>query len=563
MLKDKLAPYPLIKRLYIFFFLMATTLSLTQAQDASFELQLMDQGNAVQVTCRFQVKTMPFNVLFPDRFAGNSELYQNLSNIQVLSKQATVERMGDKGLTVRSSGPEFSIRYTIQLKKGGVVYTNFYEPFNKDGATHLVGAAAFAYVEGSGEESEFWISHTSSNDMQLYASCNKKILSDTAFQVNGLKDLHESLLLITNKEPSILDLENDRVYFFSPEKYNEAEQLETLVRKSLFSVRKFWGDSDANYLICVTLFDSLDQGISYRATCLKNGITVGFTGNLDPNTTQAQRLFAHELTHNWIGIKLRPPDPEENYYWYSEGFTEFIAWKILHDNQWIDTEEYVKHYNEVLRNVYLSKFRNSSLTEIQENFWKDREAQVLPYDKGSLFALQLDFLISQNSLGNPQDDHLSHLQPKLTLQHPLRQLLADKRPVVFSDSSFAEALQTFLPPDISYQALFEQVFVNGDDLQLPEAVFGEKYKIAPVPIGRFELGFEWDETTRLVSSVKPTSAAYEAGLRKGDSLSHYSINYTVDSLIELGISRQSGEAFSISFYPQSKNKIQVPQFIVR
>ena len=56
-------------------------------------------------------------------------------------------------------------------------------------------------------------------------------------------------------------------------------------------------------------------------------------------------LLAHEMFHEWNGNTIRLTHPERRGYWFSEGFTDFYARRLLARNGLLDEEAFVASWN--------------------------------------------------------------------------------------------------------------------------------------------------------------------------------------------------------------------------
>jgi predicted metalloprotease with PDZ domain len=410
---------------------------------------------------------------------------------------------------------------------------------------HLIGATIFAYPVNSTEQSIFSINiEDIPAKWNFYCTAAQNIYNNSPLIIKGITNLDESLFIISDSNPVNISLDNNPVYLFSSKYFINSKAIVQLIQQSLLYVREFWNDTDPFYLINVTAFDSLDQGISYKATCVSRGITVGITENFDPASTLTKYLFVHELTHNWIGIKYRPKITTPNFSWFSEGFTDFIAWKILLDNKWITSKEYIDHYNTVIQNIHFSRYKNSSLSKMQNLFWKSNDAKQMAYDKGSLFAFRLNYLINKKN-------------NKYTLKNIFCYI--DKNTPI-TISVLSNAVNAIMGKKF-FQKYYTEYIEEGHDIKLEKSFFGSEYQLSKISIGKFEIGFNWNDTTNIIIYVKKNSAAYKAGIRKGQKLMAHSIYYNkIDSLVELKI-KTNESIKNVSYIPQKQNKIFVPKYI--
>jgi predicted metalloprotease with PDZ domain len=138
------------------------------------------------------------------------------------------------------------------------------------------------------------------------------------------------------------------------------------------------------------------------------GLTDSFSLFLSPRFTlkpgsddfsRVAMLLAHEHFHHWNGGRIRLEEPEQLGYWFSEGFTDFFARRILLRAGLYDVPEYVKRLNESLEHYWLSPVRHEKNARIVQDFWKVREVGELPYRRGDLVAILLDREIRATTQG--------------------------------------------------------------------------------------------------------------------------------------------------------------------
>ena len=491
-------------------------------------------------------------VIFPSSFANNQNLFNHITNI-TFSENINLKPSSKENNVIQLEHlhSQLKFEYDVNLNLSPIFYDTFYAPFKKENLVHLIGAAVFAFPDIVNEETSFRINiNTLPTGWKVYTTYTNPLKVTNSIAVKGVSNLKEALVIFMRKgEHTVLQDTNTSVFLLKDDKLTPKSEIDELVKQCVSVLRKYWRDTDKFYIVNITTFDSLDQGVYYRATCFKNGITVGLSENFDYRSTLAKRILLHEITHNWIGIKLTPED-ESKYIWFTEGFTEYIAWEILNKERWITEEEYVNHYNEVLRNVFLSEFRNAPYSKIESDFWNFPGAKDIPYAKGSLFALQMNYLVQKNSQAELWD----------VLHFLLEQKGMDKETVPITDSILSKAFAYFCK-ECQFLDLKRQYIDRGNDILLSDKIFGGKYHLKEVPIGQFELGFDWDNNSNIITDVKRESAAYEAGLREGATLLSHSIFFGhPETPVEIKI-KYTRRTQSVTFLPQKKEKILVPQFI--
>jgi predicted metalloprotease with PDZ domain len=154
--------------------------------------------------------------------------------------------------------------------------------------------------------------------------------------------------------------------------------------------RRFWGDANAPFFVTLTQL----PGAPNRTTSGGTGLEDGFAFYGTPNVVlrRLTRLLAHEGQHTWIPLQVgRMPDVgEAASYWFSEGFTDFYAPRILVRQGIWGAREFADDLNEMLRDYAASPERSAPNTRIVEARQKDWAVEHLPYLRGRLFATLID-----------------------------------------------------------------------------------------------------------------------------------------------------------------------------
>jgi predicted metalloprotease with PDZ domain len=97
--------------------------------------------------------------------------------------------------------------------------------------------------------------------------------------------------------------------------------------------------------------------------------------------------------HDWIGYKIRNGGQSNDmqYAWFSEGFTEYFAYKNMYASGFISADEYIKILNEeFLSSYYNSDLANAPNSMIEKDFFNKEEVYQLPYKRGCVLAFYLD-----------------------------------------------------------------------------------------------------------------------------------------------------------------------------
>jgi len=173
---------------------------------------------------------------------------------------------------------------------------------------------------------------------------------------------------------------------------------------------------------------------NYTGVGLVDGFSMRYSGPLDLGK---KILIAHETTHKWIGNKLKIKQKGMEYMWFEEGFDDYAQICILAKAGMINTREFLNHCNaENLAPHYQSPIRTAPADSIEKHFWVDHHYEVLPYQRGFIYAFYLDNQIRIASSG------------KKTIRDFFLALLkrvADKRNGEMTIDDYQETASLFLP----------------------------------------------------------------------------------------------------------------------
>nr|QQZ49074.1 hypothetical protein JKL49_18040 [Phenylobacterium glaciei] len=84
--------------------------------------------------------------------------------------------------------------------------------------------------------------------------------------------------------------------------------------------------------------------------------------------------------HTWLPNQTGglPLEDEARDYWFSEGFTDFYATRVLLASGIWSLEDYAARYNEVLTRYDGSAARNFTADQVMAVFWTNQDAQQSP-----------------------------------------------------------------------------------------------------------------------------------------------------------------------------------------
>lgn len=186
-------------------------------------------------------------------------------------------------------------------------------------------------------------------------------------------------------------------------------ELLAMLQQTVRLQRDFWNDRDIPYYT-VTLLPLAPRPalagtrnlVSYQYMGM--GLTNSFAAFATPTTSLGVddlcHLFNHELMHDWIGCKIRNGGSPDDlvYAWFSEGFTEYFAYKNMLKGGFITPEQYVERLNfGFIEPLYSEPMGQLSNDLLARGFFHCNDIAQLPYQRGCVFAFFLDNAIKVRS----------------------------------------------------------------------------------------------------------------------------------------------------------------------
>lgn len=301
-----------------------------------------------------------------------------------------------------------------------------------------------------------------------------------------------------------------------------ADELAAFVAPIVSAERAFFRDTSEPFFL-VSLqsngFEERGGGFSFGGTACTDAFALYCMPSLSldpagPHHRELLKLIAHEYVHTWIGHVLSTSGPEGSAYWFSEGFTDFFARRILHRSSLIDDVGFAEILSEQARRYLDNPHRTAPNAVVVERFWSDSNASQLPYQRGDLLATIINEEIRRVSAGARSIDDLI-----------LGMLDRARRERWRPDSdallaAIAEATSS------SFAAWVRGVAIDGQAIELPRRL------VDPVPLAlteamvqSFEIGFDVQASgeSGVVTGLRDGTAAARAGLRNGMALKSASV----------------------------------------
>lgn len=527
-----------MKKLGLFGLLLVSLLSCSKSKNNEVQYTVtrihMDSLDQLKIEMSFPASKDGTTVLeYPDKAWGQEDLHQALQGMSLRGVDGQVEVNKDSGWIVLQHPKdlkELKFEYLLQQDfENPITSRKTYRPIIQPEYFHVFSHNLFMLPkafpdsidvhiqwEGLREDEVVHNSFGSRQRQQKLRNISKERFAQAIF-VGGDFLINEILV----KENMVyLATRGDWIPF-------TVDDMVGLLQKTLECQRNFWEDHSQSYFTVTMQPIFSENGSSYQGTGITNSFATSFSNNKFLKIDQMVHLFNHELMHNWIGGKIKNKD-EEQQYWFSEGFTEYYAFKNVARNHinGFDEGYLIRSINETIKNLYGLSIKEVPNSEMNyKNFWSNWEYQRLPYYRGALFAFYLDRSIMDHSKG------------KYSLDNVMKDILneVNESQQKLNHTFFMHVLGNYLPATI--EDSFQNYIVKGK--LLPLAAFFDAQDLQyQSETAMFELGFELSVEDGVVMSVTEGSAAQKAGIRPGDIALSRSIWYgNTKKTVEMQVKR--------------------------
>lgn len=246
---------------------------------------------------------------------------------------------------------------------------------------------------------------------------------------------------------------------------------------------------------------------SYGGAALANSFLL-FAPETATATDDSPRLIiAHEITHHFAGGLSSPEGIEGS--WFSEGLAEYYSRLVTFRAGLIPPSTFIKAVNKAAQAYYTNPLRNLPNEKIAADFWRDKNVQGLPYQRGYFYFVDTNQKLLAASKG------------KVSLDTLILRLQTQKRSGKdLTPQTWKQAIEKEL--GMAGGQEFESVILQGELVVPASDAFGPCFERQTLQMPGFELGFDQHKTLdaqpRAIQGLVPGSAADKAGLQNGDSV---------------------------------------------
>lgn len=446
----------------------------------------------------------------PGEWAGSDSLWRHLSGVRVDGAASVREDGPDARVIAHAPGAPLVVRYRVASAYTADPGRAFEKarPIVLPGWFFFHGEGVFATPEGRDESpvSFAWRSvpagWTVASDLDHLGGTRPGTVTDISESAAiGAPDLVVVERRVGGAPLRLATLDR---WSFPPARLADA------VAAIVDAENRFWGEPGRPFIVPVAPLGGPADGYSFSGTGRSDGFSIagtpGFTLDL------AAHFLAHEYMHTWNAAELGGYRGENEglIYWFSEGFTDFYAGRILLRAGLWTPAEYVEKLNAVTLRYASSPAYAATNAQLAERFWSDRAYEKMPYDRGHLLALLLDARIRRETGGRAGMDDVMRAQLAAARGEAGR----DERMDV--TSLFASVARDRFGVDLADD--LARYADRGEPVLLPADLFAPCATVRTVTQPQFDRGFDvgaTDAAGGVVVGVDSASPAFAAGLRDG------------------------------------------------
>lgn len=411
-----------------FIFLLNITFSFSKNSNQNdtvyYSISPSKTTHTLHIRLKFIANSSETKIYFPNSWANETKYHKCIRNLVINNKnehhvidenKLEIDSLENVTYSYFSESPnqQYSIEYdliqdTVQDLQYNGKYAGQFRPIIQDNFFQINGYQFMLlpdFIFDTTFSSTIKISFTNFSPKWHFAGslvCNKNTMLiphnyPDYFQNIGIigttNTIHKKI--INNCNISIVNLNGIN-------QFNDTTIINKAYRVLDYQINNVWKDTMLlNYTISLVEYKvdkNKIQSSFYNGTALNNMFAVATTSTSDVESLDY--LFGHELTHYWIGGKI---DFEGNNFtintWFSEGFTDYMTINNSYKNNSISFNGFLKSVNDVITAYYCSPVAEIPNDSLLNNHWKNYDYNKLPYRRGFVFAMYLNYLMKEHSDG--------------------------------------------------------------------------------------------------------------------------------------------------------------------
>jgi predicted metalloprotease with PDZ domain len=403
---------------------------------------------------------------------GDNNIFDCIKKFMVSPEPGHIDFIRDSSLIKIKTSPSTinHIQYSIgQDFKGPPLNQYRYRPILDSTYFHVLGMRLFMIPEG--------VYASDSSKAKINIHWNKlpePLVFHSSFGTEYKQnlevireDLYASFFVGGDFRRMHFEHDKDTVYFLTRgnwKTFNDKAMFDVL-KETITSQRSFWNDPRTG-MFSVSLIPTYEQ---WTATSKSNSVGgsgfsssfISFASNNDGTTINRMKwLYNHELLHKWIGRTIINENEVEQY-WFSEGFTDYYAYKLMLKNKTLNAAEFIDILNkEVIVPHHRDPVNTVPNAEMTfDTYWSNYAVYMkLPYRRGLLYAFLIDTEIKeQSNFSTSLDDLMRELFHMALKDDQMR----------FNESVFLKLLSKYVSHDY-VKSDFDQYIINGELIDFKE-----------------------------------------------------------------------------------------------
>lgn len=550
------------KNKFALIFLVLATIAVcsprtVNAQSDSFSYRITPKPQIdrteLEISLVFQnIGANSLTVELPSDCFGTPDLYKYVTKFEgVAGTEVHSGKQADQRIVKPNADGSVSLRYTLSFDPKAME-TSPYSPNTGPDHFHLAGCQYLLPIGDKDKKVKYQIEINSiPTGWKIYSTSS---VNAAKYTVESSYESLSSSALGGGRNSRVFYTKKGRVAVFV---HGDFETPTATIYSSIEHIiraeRKWFADYDQpNYTIVVAPRRNVTSGYAPDN---------GFICFVDRKTKNEDLslLVAHEFFHNWLPNKIEIVQKEKysdlRFEWFSEGFTDYFARRILHEAKLMTEVSYLAAVNRNIYNIADNPLRAKTYDELVEmgkvgKF--DGVAKKLAYFRGALIALNWNAQIQRQS-------------KKLDLADFIRKLynVASKTNGKISEQSFLDLARSF---GVDAEGDLERFIMRGEAITPDADALGSAYELSRIERPSFDIGFSLEDTqrSRRISAVRQDGPAFAAGLRDGmefigvENAYRFSNAWKDDRPLVVRVKVENGER-TFQFYPHG-SPMSLPLF---
>jgi len=517
--------------------------------DIEYSFQRRD-SSSLFITLAFKGNRTGSTVLhLPNEWASAKQLYKAISLLKAISAGTSIDSTKKPNEYTLKYSPDTRIELSYVLSKdwkGALEYPLYFRPVIEADHFYFEGYSGLVYPDmDDRQQLTCKISYKGFSSDDFIGNSFFSNDSTARFKTT-LGNLRNGVFCGGKFRSKEIQLSNQKIVVAITGQYAFTdEDAYTNISKIMISEREFWKDKSAPYFFTV-LLATKSPGNSggtahYNSFCLFQSSNIKLTEGV-------LYTMSHEYFHTWLGQGLKMPQPNELYKWFSEGFTDYYAYKMQYVTGLLSQSDFLNRINKKLKDYYLSHYFTLDNQQLIGRYWENSGLKDLSYCRGLAIAFALDNQIKINNSGSLDD--------------LLREFYKESKPeMVFSKLKFDQLVLKYT--NTATLAAIDSANTGVNDGLTKILPNSGHYKTEFVIIDKvFDIGFDFEASKKAkkIVGLKPGSNAEKAGLAENMDITNGFSFWPNDAEKPAKVQViNNGEKKWIEFMPAAPANIKVPQ----